>query len=189
MIGGWLPGKGSRAGRLGALLWATTSPARIVNRSLRYAGRVGTGFDERELERLGASSTARARDSSPFAGTQPPREARFVEPELVAEIEFRQWTRERMLRHSVIQGAARGQAGSGGADGAAPATTDARAAPDGNRTGAEPRGDVRTAGLPGAYEVLRETSGVEIEVRGTHAEAVQPRQGPLPAQPGSRRAT
>ena len=43
-------------------------------------------------------------NSSPFSGTQPPRGARFVEPELVAEIEFRQWTGDRILRHSSYKG-------------------------------------------------------------------------------------
>ena len=71
---------------------------------LRYAGRVGTGFKERDLEHLGRELAARSRDSSPFTGTQPPRGARFVEPELVAEIEFAQWTREHILRHSSYKG-------------------------------------------------------------------------------------
>jgi bifunctional non-homologous end joining protein LigD len=103
VIGGWLPGKGARAGRLGALLvgyYDQEGPEQV----LRYAGRVGTGFDERELERLGEELASRSRDSSPFSGTQPPRGARFVEPELVAEVEFREWTRERILRHSVYKG-------------------------------------------------------------------------------------
>jgi bifunctional non-homologous end joining protein LigD len=115
VIGGWLPGKGARAGRLGALLVGYYEPGARDGKDgrshstsepllLRYAGRVGTGFDEAELERLGRGLAARARDTSPFSGTQPPREARFVEPELVAEIEFRQWTRERILRHSVYKG-------------------------------------------------------------------------------------
>jgi bifunctional non-homologous end joining protein LigD len=130
VIGGWLPGKGARAGRLGALLVAYYEPgardggddkeardgkdgrddkagrrrSTVESLLLRYAGRVGTGFDEAELERLGGELAARARRTSPFSGTQPPREARFVEPELVAEIEFRQWTREGILRHSVYKG-------------------------------------------------------------------------------------
>jgi bifunctional non-homologous end joining protein LigD len=119
VIGGWLPGKGNRMGRLGALLMGYYEPRRPAGERggdedeqghasrasvLRYAGRVGTGFDDRELERLGRELAAHARDSSPFEGTQPPRGARFVEPELVAEIEFRQWTQDRILRHSVYKG-------------------------------------------------------------------------------------
>jgi bifunctional non-homologous end joining protein LigD len=104
VIGGWLPGKGSRAGKLGALLMGYYEPDEHGQEVLRYAGRVGTGFKERDLEHLGRELTARARDASPFAGAQPPRGARFVEPELVAEIEFAQWTRERILRHSSYKG-------------------------------------------------------------------------------------
>ncbi len=104
VIGGWLPGKGSRAGKLGALLMGYYEPGEDGQEVLRYAGRVGTGFKERDLELLGRELQARSRDSSPFTGTQPPRGARFVEPELVAEIEFAQWTRERILRHSSYKG-------------------------------------------------------------------------------------
>lgn len=56
---------------------------------------------------LRASSTnltACARQASPFVGTQPPPEARFVKPDLVAEIEFREWTRDGMLRHRSYKG-------------------------------------------------------------------------------------
>jgi bifunctional non-homologous end joining protein LigD len=105
VIGGWLPGKGKRAGLLGALLMGYHE-GEGKQRALRYAGRVGTGFDEVELRRLGAELQERPRASSPFGkhGIQPPRGARFVEPELVAEIEFSLWTRERILRHSVYKG-------------------------------------------------------------------------------------
>ena len=88
--------------------------------SLRYAGRVGTGFDEAELERLAAELDPRARADSPFAkqGIQPPRGARFVEPELVAEIEFSHWTRDRHPAALRLQGPACRQAGrAGGAGG------------------------------------------------------------------------
>jgi len=105
VIGGWLPGKGRRAGLLGSLL-VGYHEERDGRQVLRYAGGVGTGFDERELECLTKDLEARARPDSPFApiGTQPPRNARFVEPELVAEVEFSHWTREHILRHSVYKG-------------------------------------------------------------------------------------
>ncbi len=105
VIGGWLPGKGNREGRIGALLMGYHE-VEGENRALRYAGRVGTGFDEAELARLGRELEPLARRASPFAkqGAQPPRESRFVEPRLVAEIQFSHWTRERILRHSVYRG-------------------------------------------------------------------------------------
>jgi bifunctional non-homologous end joining protein LigD len=158
VIGGWLPGKGNRAGRLGALLMGYYEPDAEGQQTLRYAGRVGTGFDDRELERLGRELAARSRDSSPFVGTQPPRGARFVEPELVAEIEFRQWTQDRILRHSSYKGLREDK----------------------------PPGDVRlerpSTGSP--YEVVKETKrAVEIEVQGrtlkltNRAKVMYPRTG------------
>jgi bifunctional non-homologous end joining protein LigD len=105
VIGGWLAGRGRRSGRIGALLMGYYEQDG-GRRTLRYAGRVGTGFDESELQRLTAELAARPRRGSPFSGrgVQPPRDARFVEPELVAEIEFSRWTRERILRHSSYKG-------------------------------------------------------------------------------------
>ncbi len=105
VIGGWLDGKGRRAGSFGALLVGYYE-GESNGRALRYAGRVGTGFDDRELERLAGELARRQRRSSPFAtrGTQPPRGAHFVEPELVAEIEFSHLTFERILRHSSYKG-------------------------------------------------------------------------------------
>ena len=104
VIGGWLPGKEGRSGQLGALLVGYHE--HDGSRGLRYAGRVGTGFDEPELRRLAGELAARSRRTSPFAkhGVLPPREARFVEPQLVAEIEFSRWTRDRILRHSSYKG-------------------------------------------------------------------------------------
>ena len=105
VIGGWLPGKGKRSGELGALLLGYYEQ-QDGSRSLRYAGRVGTGFDEAELRRLGGELRALARKASPFSahGTQPPREARFVKPELVAEVEFTAWTNDGVLRHPSYKG-------------------------------------------------------------------------------------
>lgn len=47
--------------------------------TLEYAGRVGTGFTEAELKRLGELLKPLARDTSPFEGRRPPKESRFVE--------------------------------------------------------------------------------------------------------------
>jgi bifunctional non-homologous end joining protein LigD len=107
VIGGWLPGKGRRSDRVGALLVGYFDPTerdadgRPV---LRYAGKVGTGFTEAELTRLQSLLEPLAVDSSPFVGRHPPRGARFVRPELVAEIEFTEWTRDGMLRHPSYKG-------------------------------------------------------------------------------------
>jgi bifunctional non-homologous end joining protein LigD len=101
VIGGWLPGEGRRERRIGALLVGVYDP----DGAFRYAGRVGTGFNDAELERLGKLLAPFKREDTPFgAGERPPRGAVFVEPELVAEIEFTEWTSAGVLRHPSYKG-------------------------------------------------------------------------------------
>jgi bifunctional non-homologous end joining protein LigD len=101
VIGGWIPGKGKRSESIGALLLGVYEPGG----ELRYAGRVGTGFSERELQRLGKLLAPLRRKDSPFgAGPRPPRTSVFCEPQLVAEVEFREWTREGSLRAPSYKG-------------------------------------------------------------------------------------
>jgi bifunctional non-homologous end joining protein LigD len=68
-------------------------------------GRVGSGFTEAELIRLGGLLDPLARDDSPFTtGTQPPKQTRWVEPRLVARVEFRERTRTGTLRQPSYKG-------------------------------------------------------------------------------------
>jgi bifunctional non-homologous end joining protein LigD len=104
VIGGWLPGEGRRLGRIGALLmgYYDHDPPEP---ELRFAGKVGTGFDAKELDRLEGLLAPLTRPTSPFGGErQPGKGAIFVEPELVAEVEFNEWTRQNMLRHPSYKG-------------------------------------------------------------------------------------
>jgi bifunctional non-homologous end joining protein LigD len=72
---------------------------------LSYAGRVGTGFDEPMLARLAALLAPLVRDTSPFTGAPRfPRAAMFVEPSLIAEIEFREWTADGVMRAPSFKG-------------------------------------------------------------------------------------
>jgi bifunctional non-homologous end joining protein LigD len=103
VIGGWLPGKGGRGGRVGSLLCGYYA-GEGEERRLRYAGKVGTGFSEAELDRLAALLEPLRRDDSPFEGRQPERAAVFAEPELVAEVEFGEWTAAGTLRHPSYKG-------------------------------------------------------------------------------------
>ena len=100
VIGGWTPGEGRRAGRLGALHLGYYDDGKF-----RYAGKVGTGFTEKELDRLEAIMRPLTRDTSPFEGEpHPPRGTYYVDPVLVAEIDFTEWTSQRMLRHPSYKG-------------------------------------------------------------------------------------
>ncbi len=102
VIGGWVPGDGKRRDRIGALLVGV----REDDGGLRHIGRVGTGFTESELDVLGERLRPLEREDSPFApgGPKIPRGAVFAEPELVAEVEFREWTDGGQLRAPSYKG-------------------------------------------------------------------------------------
>ena len=103
VIGGWIPGKGRRDGDVGALL-VGVHEGEGEERHLRFAGKVGTGFGADELRMLGKRLTALRRADSPFEGRQPQRDAIFAEPELVAEVEFAEWTNAGTMRHPSYKG-------------------------------------------------------------------------------------
>jgi bifunctional non-homologous end joining protein LigD len=168
VIGGWLPGKGRRSGQIGALL-VGYHENEGEHRVLRYAGRVGTGFDDRELELLARELSARKRRSSPFGkrGVQPPREARYAEPELVAEIEFRHWTRDRMLRHSSYKGLRVDKPAEEVEMELPPASAPAGSTDHASRLPGRVLAKSEKGGPRGPYQVLHETRHhVEIEVQG-----------------------
>ncbi|HEX6230057.1 MAG TPA: DNA ligase D, partial [Solirubrobacterales bacterium] len=98
VIGGWLPQEGRRT-ELGALLVGHHKGG-----ELRFAGKVGTGFNRVEARDLVDRLTPLAREDSPFSGRQPKRGANFVEPSLVAEVDFAALTRDGMLRHPSYKG-------------------------------------------------------------------------------------
>ena len=100
VIGGWLAGEGGRSGRLGALVIGIPDEEGV----LRYAGRVGTGFTEAELIRLGRLLEPLSTDTSPFAGRQPPKLTQLVRPELVARVDFTERTTAGTLRQPSYKG-------------------------------------------------------------------------------------
>lgn len=104
VIGGWTPGEGRRKDHLGALLVGYYE-GEGAEMALRYGGKVGTGFGDRDLADLAERLAPLTRKTSPFeAGAAPPKNARFVDPVLVAEIEFREMTKEGMVRHGAFKG-------------------------------------------------------------------------------------
>ncbi|MBS3942063.1 MAG: non-homologous end-joining DNA ligase [Actinobacteria bacterium] len=97
VVGGWRPGKGHRAGRIGSLLVGVQDAS-----GLRYAGGVGSGLTEQEIAALEAALIPR-RDS-PFHDAVEHRDARFAEPHLVVDVRFTEWTPDGRLRHPVYLG-------------------------------------------------------------------------------------
>ena len=104
VIGGFTAPKGSRKG-FGALLLGYYEDGR-----LRYAGKVGTGFDHDFLVKMRGRLDDLARGRSPYAEQVGEATATFVEPELVAEIEFTEWTEAGRLRHPRFLGLRRDKA-------------------------------------------------------------------------------
>jgi bifunctional non-homologous end joining protein LigD len=101
VIGGWIPGEGRRTQRIGALLMGYYGE----DGSFRYAGRVGTGFTEKTLDDLHKRLAPMRRDGNPFdQAPKLPRESVFVEPRLVADVEFRAWTNDAVMRAPSFKG-------------------------------------------------------------------------------------
>ena len=99
-IVGWLPGEGRRRERIGALLVANEG-----DRGLAYAGRVGTGFNDAELEKLQKLLGRIESDGPPVTNpSKAPKTAIWTEPRYVAEVEFGEWTNDRILRHPAYKG-------------------------------------------------------------------------------------
>ena len=109
VVGGWTAPRGSRP-HFGALLLGyfsddarrTEEPPRLV-----FAGQVGTGFTEAELDRVAARLALLEAGECPFTELPAPARAetrRWVDPSLVAQVTFSQWTRDGVLRHPVYDG-------------------------------------------------------------------------------------
>jgi DNA ligase D-like protein (predicted ligase) len=93
VIGGFTDPSGARVG-FGALLVGYYERGK-----LRYAGKVGTGFDTETLLSLRRKLDARKTSRSPFTDEVKEKGAHWVKPELVAQIGFSEWTRDGKLRH------------------------------------------------------------------------------------------
>jgi bifunctional non-homologous end joining protein LigD len=94
VIGGFTAPQGKRTD-FGALLVGYYEDGK-----LRYAGKVGTGFDQRTLSDLGDRMRKLERPDPPFADVHPiPRGTHWIEPKLVGQFAFSEWTRDGRLRH------------------------------------------------------------------------------------------
>ncbi len=104
MVGYWSSGKhGLSSLLLGC--FARAADARSGH-PLRFCGKVGTGFDERERARLQEALDRHARRTPPCAGVVPQDDGIvWCKPRLVVQIRFTEWTHEGALRHPVFAGA------------------------------------------------------------------------------------
>lgn len=98
VIGGWTPPAGSRRG-FGAILVGLFEGDR-----LRYTGKVGAGFDQATLERLGSTFGRLQRKGPAFDPVPRVRDARWVRPSLVAQVGYAEWTGDGKLRQPVYLG-------------------------------------------------------------------------------------
>ncbi len=99
VVGGFTAPRGSRTD-LGALL-----VGHFEGEVLRYAGKVGTGFTRSTLRELSERLAPLVRETCPFAAEKGiPRAATWVEPEVVAQIAFMEWTPDGRLRHPSFLG-------------------------------------------------------------------------------------
>jgi bifunctional non-homologous end joining protein LigD len=104
VVVGYTAGAGRRAGTFGALVLAVHEGS-----GLRYVGNVGTGFDDAEIRKLLKLMKPLRRDAPPF-GELPkmPRvrkgDVQWVEPKLVAQVRYGEWTHDGHLRHPAYQG-------------------------------------------------------------------------------------
>jgi bifunctional non-homologous end joining protein LigD len=97
VLGGWRPGEGRRAGRIGSVLMGLPDGDR-----LRYVGQVGTGFSDAMLDELGRTFATLSATSSPFHHCA--RAAHWLQPRLVAEVAFAEWTADGLLRQPSWRG-------------------------------------------------------------------------------------
>lgn len=94
VVGGFTDPEGERI-RFGAILIGYHEDGALV-----YAGKVGTGFDDETLERLGDRMAELEQDGPPFdRGDLPTRDVHWIGPELVVEVGFTEWTDAGKLRH------------------------------------------------------------------------------------------
>jgi len=100
VVVGWLPGQGTHKD-LGSLILAVNDGG-----ALRHAGQVGSGLDAKIRRELLAELGPLARDHSPLATAPRLPQARWVEPKLVVNVEFTEWTSDDLLRQPVFRGVA-----------------------------------------------------------------------------------
>jgi bifunctional non-homologous end joining protein LigD len=101
VIGAWREGQGRRGGGVGSLLMGIPTEA-----GLHYVGRVGSGFNDRQLDDIQAKLEKLRRKTSPFIDVprEDARDAHWVTPSMVGEVSYGELTEPGRLRHPVWRG-------------------------------------------------------------------------------------
>ncbi|WP_213573324.1 ATP-dependent DNA ligase [Rhodococcus sp. USK13] len=102
VIGGWRRGQGGRSRGIGSILLGIPQDG-----GLRYVGRVGTGFTQRDLDELASTLGPLETETSPFVDDLPTADRKgavWVKPTLVGEVRFMEWTGAGRLRHPSWRG-------------------------------------------------------------------------------------
>ncbi|MET0805876.1 MAG: ATP-dependent DNA ligase, partial [Lacisediminihabitans sp.] len=101
VVAGWRPGNGRRSGGVGSVLVGIPDA-----HGIRYVGRVGTGFSDRTLDELAEIFASRAQTTSPLHDVPAldARDAYWVRADLVAEVQFAEWTATGRLRQPTWRG-------------------------------------------------------------------------------------
>lgn len=107
VVGGWIPEAGERHGRIGSLLvgYYDCPTAGNVRPAFRYAGSIGTGYSDSTHAQLVGKLQRLTRSDSPFADPIPGKAGvQFVDPELIAEIQYRRWPVGGSLQQASFKG-------------------------------------------------------------------------------------
>jgi bifunctional non-homologous end joining protein LigD len=104
VVGGWMPGERGRTGSVGSLLVGYYDDSDTDRGALVYAGRVGSGLTQRDIDWWDDALAASERRTSPFDRGSVPRGARFVDPSYVVEVRFTEWTPGGGIRQPVYLG-------------------------------------------------------------------------------------
>jgi bifunctional non-homologous end joining protein LigD len=99
VVGGWQPGEKGRTGSIGSLLVGY-----YEGDVLHYAGKAGSGLSGAVIAELERLFSEHARDDSPFGAGRVPKGVRFVDPVLVVEVRFTEWTASGNIRHPTFLG-------------------------------------------------------------------------------------
>ena len=99
VVGGWTDPRGSRKG-FGSLLLGAYD-----GKDLRFVGNVGTGFSVKRITEIMKQLKTLSREKSPFVDEVIANSGvHYVKPQLVAEVRFTEWTRDRILRQPAFLG-------------------------------------------------------------------------------------